>query len=150
MQKTSRAPRLPRTVPQPPVRRKSRIRPASACGNLHSANCPTRSVLDHVGSRWGALILYLLHDKTHRFSELANRIGGVSEKMLAQTLHALEGDGLVLRTVYPSKPPKVEYTLTPLGMDLAEHVRGLALWIEANVGKIVAHRQALADRSTAL
>src|SRR5438046_2525980 len=92
-------------------------------GNLQAADCPSRSVLEHVTSRWGCLALLLLLDGTRRFSELARSIGGVSEKMLAQTLKALEADGLVLRNVYPTTPPKVEYSLTRLGHEVAVHVK---------------------------
>ena len=72
-------------------------------GNLYVADCPSRSVLDHVTSRLGALVLLVLLDGTRRFSELARGIGGVSEKMLAQTLRALEADGLLLRTCPETK-----------------------------------------------
>jgi DNA-binding HxlR family transcriptional regulator len=109
-------------------------------GNLYAANCPTRIVLDHVMSRWGSLVVVLLLEQTYRFSELAYLIGGVSEKMLAQTLRVLEEDGFVLRKVYPTKPPRVEYSLTPFGRELAEHVRALAGFIQANVGKVMTHR----------
>lgn len=109
-------------------------------GNLHEANCPSRTVLDHVTSRWGSLVLLVLLDGTHRFSELARAIGGVSEKMLAQSLQALEGDGLVLRRVYPTVPPKVEYSLTRLGSEAAEHVRSLTNWVEENVSEVLKQR----------
>src|SRR5476649_765631 len=92
-------------------------------GNLYDANCPSRIVLDHVTSRWGSLVLLVLLDGTLRFSELARSIGGVSEKMLAQTLQALEADGLLLRTVYPTIAPKVEYSLTRLGCEAAMHIK---------------------------
>ncbi len=110
-------------------------------GDVCSGDCPTRSVLDHVTSRWSTLILVLLLEKTHRFSELAHRIGGVSERMLAHSLRALEADGLVLRVVYPTKPPKVEYSLTELGRELAAHVRSLTNWVEENVARILDFRQ---------
>ena len=109
-------------------------------GNLYDANCPTRGVLDHVTSRWGSLVLVLLLERTFRFSELARAVGGVSQKMLAQSLQALESDGFVLRTVYPTKPPKVEYSLTPLGPDVALHVQALTSWVEQNVPIILQHR----------
>jgi DNA-binding HxlR family transcriptional regulator len=109
-------------------------------GNVCDANCPSRIVLDHVTSRWGTLILLVLLDGTHRFSELARTIGGVSEKMLAQTLQTLEADGLVLRTVYPTIPPKVEYCLTPLGHQAALHVRTLTNWVEENLPNVLKHR----------
>ncbi|CAN5710471.1 helix-turn-helix domain-containing protein [soil metagenome] len=109
-------------------------------GNLFATNCPTRDVLDDVTSRWGPLVLVLLRESTYRFSELAYLIGGVSEKMLAQTLRALEEDGFVLRTVHATKPPKVEYSLTPFGQELAERMLALTLFIEKNVSQVMAHR----------
>ncbi len=109
-------------------------------GNLYSATCPTRSVLDHVSSRWGPLILIRLLEREHRFSELARQIGGVSEKMLAQSLRSLEEDGFVLRTVYPMVPPQVEYSLTELGRQLAPHVRALTSWVEENVDRVMKER----------
>ncbi len=110
-------------------------------GNLFAADCPTRNILDDVTSRWGSLVLVLLLKvRCYRFSELAYLIGGVSEKMLAQTLRALEEDGFVLRRVHPTKPPKVEYSLTTLGEEVAERMQALTSYIEANVGKVLAHR----------
>ncbi len=111
-------------------------------GNLYVPECPSRGVLDHIATRWSTLILVMLLEKTHRFSELARRIGGVSERMLAHSLHALEADGFVLRVVFPTKPPKVEYSLTPLGRELAEHVQSLTQWVEANVARVLEHRKA--------
>ena len=110
-------------------------------GNLYAADCPSREVLDHIATRWSSLILVILLEKTHRFSELVRRIGGVSERMLAHSLHALETDGLVLRVVFPTKPPKVEYSLTPLGRELAVHVQPLIQWVEANVSRVLEHRR---------
>ncbi len=95
--------------------------------------CPSRTMLNHVTSRWGVLVLIALQEKTYRFSELRRRIGGVSERMLAQTLRVLEDDGFVLRKAYPVVPPHVEYTLTPVGVAVAEKVCALALCIEATV-----------------
>jgi DNA-binding HxlR family transcriptional regulator len=109
-------------------------------GNLYAANCPTRVVLDHVMSRWGSLVVVLLMENTYRFSELAYLIGGVSEKMLAQTLRVLEEDGFVLRKVYPTKPPKVEYSLTPFGQELAGHVYALTGFVQGSLGKVMSHR----------
>ena len=106
-----------------------------------AAACPSREVLKHVTSRWGVLVLVVLLGGVHRFSELHRRIGGVSEKMLAQTLRWLEGDGLVHRQVHPTVPPQVAYSLTPLGQEVAGHVQGLADWIETNLPRILAARQ---------
>ena len=110
-------------------------------GDLYTADCPSREILDHIATRWSSLILVILLEKTYRFSELARHIGGVSERMLAHSLHALETDGFVLRIVFPTKPPKVEYSLTPLGRELAEHVQPLTQWIEANVSRVLEHRR---------
>lgn len=109
-------------------------------GDLLAAECPSRDVLRHVTSRWGVLVLLVLAEGTQRFSGLRRRIGGVSEKMLAQTLQCLEDDGLVDRHEFPVVPPHVEYTLTPLGAEAAERVRGLADWIELNLHRIAAKR----------
>ena len=118
-------------------------------GNLFAADCPTRKVLDDVTSRWGSLVLVLLLDSSYRFSELAYLIGGVSEKMLAQALRALEEDGFVLRTVHATKPPKVEYSLTPLGREIAVRMRELTVFVERNVAKVMAHREKVAQMKAA-
>ncbi len=106
-------------------------------GNLFAAACPSREVLKHVTSRWGVLLLVALMAGTHRFSDLRRKIGGVSEKMLAQTLQWLEADGFVLRVQYPVVPPHVEYSLTPLGEEVALRVRDLADWIEVKLPEIM-------------
>ncbi|WP_312983830.1 helix-turn-helix domain-containing protein [Atlantibacter sp.] len=110
-------------------------------GNLFAEQCPSRDVLKHVTSRWGVLILVALRDGTHRFSDLRRKMGGVSEKMLAQTLQWLEQDGFVNRVAYPVVPPHVEYSLTPLGEDVSEKVAALADWIEMNLPQVMASRQ---------
>ena len=106
-------------------------------GNLFAAACPSREVLKHVTSRWGVLLLVALMAGTHRFSDLRRKIGGVSEKMLAQTLQWLEADGFVLRVQYPVVPPHVEYSLTALGEEVALRVRDLADWIEVKLPEIM-------------
>ena len=113
-------------------------------GELLAAACPSRDVLRHVTSRWGVLVLLVLADGTQRFSGLRRKIGGVSEKMLAQTLQWLEHDGLVVRHEFPVVPPHVEYSLTPMGNEVALHVRGLADWIELNLHRILAVRDVAA------
>jgi len=97
-----------------------------------AAECPSRAVLGHITSRWGTLVLIVLLERTHRFSELRRAIGGVSEKMLAQTLDALAYDGLVLRVAQQVVPPHVEYSLTPLGREAATRLEVLVDWIETN------------------
>lgn len=110
--------------------------------NVLAAECPSRAVLKHMTSQWGVLVMLALQDGTLRFSALRRRVGGVSERMLAQTLQALEGDGLVLRVAHPVVPPHVEYSLTPLGVGAAERVAALTGWIEANLAEIQAARLA--------
>ena len=105
-------------------------------GELLAPDCPSREVLQHVTSRWGVLVFVVLLDGTHRFSELRRKVGGVSEKMLAQTLQWLEADGFVLRKSYPVVPPHVEYSLTPLGTEVARQVESLADWIEENLPRV--------------
>ncbi|MFS2111773.1 winged helix-turn-helix transcriptional regulator [Sphingomonas sp. Sphisp140] len=105
-------------------------------GALLERNCPSREVLKHVTSQWGVLILIVLEGGTHRFSELRRKVDGVSERMLAQTLQWLEGDGLVERIAYPVVPPHVEYSLTPIGREAAGHIRALADWIEVRLPDI--------------
>lgn len=110
-------------------------------GEVLDRNCPSREVLNHVCSRWGVLVLVVLRDGMHRFSELRRKIGGISEKMLSQTLQSLEHDGFLDRKALPVVPPHVEYRLTPLGEDVAAQVDGLASWIEANLPRIMQARQ---------
>lgn len=109
-------------------------------GALLSTDCPSRDVLHHVTSRWGVLVLVVLMTDTHRFSALRRKIGGISERMLARTLQALEGDGFVNRVSHPVVPPHVEYSLTPLGIEVAGKVEALADWIETNFSRIVESR----------
>lgn len=107
-----------------------------ARGDLFAAGCPSRSVLRHVTSQWGVLVLVALLSGTHRFSELRRKVSGVSERMLAQTLQWLESDGLVNRKSFPVVPPHVEYSLTPLGIEAAGHVEALADWVETSLPRI--------------
>ncbi len=111
-------------------------------GDLMAAACPSREVFRHVTSQWGVLVLIVLVGGTHRFGQLRRRIGGISERMLAQTLQWLEGDGLIDRVAYKVVPPHVEYSLTPLGREAAEKVAALADWIERSLPEIAARREA--------
>lgn len=116
-------------------------------GHVFSEKCPSRAVLNHVTSRWGVLILVALLGGTHRFSDLRRKIGGVSEKMLAQSLQYLEADGFVVRKSYPVVPPHVEYSLTLLGTETAKYVEGLADLIETNLQSIIEAQQQYANKS---
>lgn len=111
-------------------------------GEILARDCPSREILNHVCSRWGVLVLVVLLGGMHRFSELRRKIGGVSEKMLSQTLQSLEQDGFVDRKALPVVPPHVEYTLTPMGREVALQVDGLTTWIEQNLARILEARQA--------
>ena len=106
--------------------------------DVMARDCPSRRILQHVTSRWGTLVLVALEPGTQRFSALRRRIGGISERMLAQTLQQLEGDGLIHRQAHDVVPPHVEYSLTPLGRDLAPRVLALAIWIEDNLSRMLA------------
>jgi DNA-binding HxlR family transcriptional regulator len=93
------------------------------------ADCPSRVLLDHVTSKWGVLVLAALADGTLRWGALRREVDGISEKMLAATLRTLEADGLVRRDAHPEIPPRVEYTLTPLGEGLVEAMGPLLEWV---------------------
>lgn len=110
-------------------------------GQVLSNECPSREILEHLTSKWSVLVLRCLSDGVQRFSELRNRIEGISEKMLAQTLRVLEQDGFILRTVYPEVPPKVEYQLTILGAQAAEKLNYLIGWIERSLPDILANKE---------
>jgi len=114
-------------------------------GELLNVNCPSRDLLKRITSRWSVLILLALKDDTLRFSELRRAVGGVSERMLAQSLRYLEEDGFVQRIAYDVVPPHVEYRLTPLGREVGEQVVGLVDWLEENLERILSHR----DKHTA-
>lgn len=120
----------------------------SALKDLSEMECPEREILTHVMSRWGSLALILLLSRTYRFSELRRLIGGVSDKMLAQTLRTLEEDGLVLRHDFQQIPPRVEYSLTPLGREAGMQVESIGKWVTANVQQILDSRQAFRERNT--
>lgn len=104
--------------------------------------CPSRGVLEHVTSRWGVLVLAALVERSYRFSELRREVGGVSEKMLAQTLQTLERDGFVLRDAKPVIPPRVDYSLTELGREAADQVWALERWTERRTADVQAARLA--------
>jgi DNA-binding HxlR family transcriptional regulator len=105
--------------------------------DLFHRDCPGRVVLDHVGSRWGALILTALHAGPLRFSALRTKVEGISEKMLSQTLRVMVRDGLVDRHVAHTAPPQVTYNLTRTGHGVAEHLHQLFAWIQANIDEVL-------------
>ncbi|WP_257210423.1 winged helix-turn-helix transcriptional regulator [Actinomyces ruminis] len=116
--------------------------PPLAAYDVLSPECPSRTVLRHVVDRWTPLIVAVLARGPRRFGELREAIGGVTPKVLAQTLRSMERDGLVLREQTPGVPPRVDYTLTPLGAGLAEPIAALRAWAEGNAEQVLAHREA--------
>ncbi|MFH9137794.1 winged helix-turn-helix transcriptional regulator [Streptomyces sp. NPDC017524] len=108
--------------------------------DVFSRACPSRSTLEHATGRWGSLTLGALYEGSLRFNELRRRVDGVSEKMLAQTLHALERDGLVRREAQPVNPPRVDYELTPFGREVTEKLLGLIRFVEGRMDDVLASR----------
>lgn len=99
---------------------------------LFEQGCGTRVILDHIMSKWGVLVLSSLSEGTRRWGVLRREVDGISEKMLASTLRTLTDDGLVHRESFPTVPPHVEYSLTPLGRDLMERMLPLVEWVADN------------------
>ncbi|WP_041985879.1 MULTISPECIES: winged helix-turn-helix transcriptional regulator [unclassified Streptomyces] len=119
----------------------SEVYPQLARPDVNQPMCESRLILEHVTSRWGVLVLAALLERSYRFSELRRLIGGVSEKMLAQTLQTLERDGFVDRDAKPVIPPRVDYALTELGREAAEQVWALARWTESRVAAVLTARE---------
>ncbi|MFS7192135.1 winged helix-turn-helix transcriptional regulator [Serratia proteamaculans] len=115
--------------------------------DLHNADCQKISqVLARVGEKWSILIIMLLANGPHRFSEIKRAINGISQRMLTLCLKGLERDGLIKRTVIAVMPPHVEYELTPLGHSLTEPVIGLGMWAGKHIADIDAAREAFDAR----
>jgi DNA-binding HxlR family transcriptional regulator len=115
--------------------------------DVMAAACPTRQVIGRVGDKWSLLILSALSTGTKRFSQLHSEVEGISQKMLTQTVRALERDGLVHRHAYPTIPPKVEYRLTPLGQSLEDTVAVVRRWAYTHMDEISASREDYDQRS---
>ncbi|WP_438452968.1 winged helix-turn-helix transcriptional regulator [Streptomyces asiaticus] len=115
--------------------------------DVFAADCPVRPIFGDITSRWATLVITALTARPHRFAQLAARIGGISEKMLSQTLRALTRDGLVERTVTPTVPIQVTYELTALGRDLVPRLMGLVTWVNHHTSTIQA-AQAAYDADT--
>jgi DNA-binding HxlR family transcriptional regulator len=114
--------------------------------DVYEKNCPSRQVLDRIGDTWSVLIVGSLKDGSLRYTELAQRIPGVSPKMLTQTLRGLERDGLVSRTVHAVVPPRVDYALTTLGRSLLGLCEALTDWAETHMGDVFGAREAYDSR----
>lgn len=103
--------------------------------------CPVRNVIARFGNKWGFLVLLVIHEHgTIRFNELGRAIPDLSTRMLSATLRTLEADDLVQRKVYPEIPPKVEYSLTPIGEELVPIIEELTAWANKNLPTIIKHR----------
>jgi DNA-binding HxlR family transcriptional regulator len=110
-------------------------------------HCPVRNVLDRFGDKWSVLIIIILGDYGPlRFNALSHAIGDISQKMLTVTLRTLEADGLVLRTLYPEIPLRVEYELTDLGKSLLPHIEGLGEWAKKHMDVIMKNRKKAAAK----
>jgi DNA-binding HxlR family transcriptional regulator len=108
--------------------------------DVFDAACPTRTVLASIADKWATLVIELLGLGPQRFGALRRSVGGISQKMLTETLRKLERDGLVRRRVYPTRPPRVEYALTPLGRTLLGPIVAIREWAEANIEQVLAAR----------
>ncbi|MFF1400172.1 winged helix-turn-helix transcriptional regulator [Streptomyces sp. NPDC058287] len=118
-------------------------------GDLLDPNCPTRQLLDRIGTKWTSLVVKVLAEEAPdelRFAELRRRIPGISQKMLSVTLQSLVRDGLVARRVEPTVPPAVHYRLTELGLSLERPLSALRVWAETHMPEIDRSNQ-LADES---
>jgi DNA-binding HxlR family transcriptional regulator len=122
---------------------------ATSSWDPYTRGCPSRDLLDRIGDKWSILVLGELGEHgSSRFTQLRKRLAGVSEKMLTQTLRALERDGLVLRTVHPEVPVRVEYELTPLGVTLREPLKALTAWSQRHTADVLAAREQYDSRGT--
>src|SRR5216110_3439775 len=113
----------------------------SSVPSVLDPRCPSRLVLDRIADKWTALVIQILAGGTMRYAALQREIGGISQKMLSQTLRSLERDGLVERTVHPVVPPHVEYRLTPLGETLTEPLAAVREWAEAHIEAVEAAQE---------
>ncbi|MET9076927.1 helix-turn-helix domain-containing protein [Streptomyces sp. NPDC004232] len=112
-------------------------------------DCPTRAVLELIASKWTMLVLVALEDgRPMRFAELRRRLDGVTPKVLTQTLRALEREGLLTRTVFPTVPPRVEYQLTKLGQEAGGLVQSITDWSQANIAAFQMARKTFDERET--
>ena len=113
--------------------------PSGRRGDLFDPACPTRQLLDRIGSKWTSMAIKVLAEASPgevRFAELRRRMPGVSQKMLSTTVRSLVHDGLAMRRVEPTVPPRVHYSLTDLGLSLEEPLAGLRAWAEANMAAV--------------
>jgi DNA-binding HxlR family transcriptional regulator len=115
--------------------------PYDALPSVLNCECPSHRVLELITRKWTALVITVLAGGTHRYNQLQNRIRGVSQKVLTETLRSLERDGLVRRTVHPEIPPRVEYSLTPLGRSLKKILVPVCQWAEEHLHEVEEFRR---------
>ncbi|MDH6165387.1 DNA-binding HxlR family transcriptional regulator [Variovorax boronicumulans] len=120
----------PSTTPVPVARE------AEAPADVWNAGCPSRRVLELVANKWALLVIPLLRGRPRRNNELLRQVGGISQKMLTQTLRDLELNGLVLRDDRQTVPPHVEYRLSALGLSLSKTLLAVDRWAESNHAEI--------------
>ena len=113
--------------------------------DVFNANCESRQVLALIADRWSMLVIYALSGRPRRHGELKRMIGGISQKMLTQTLRSLEYDGLVRRRVYDVVPPRVEYSLMPLGKTLLDPLRAICRWAQNHLPQVRTARGAASE-----
>ncbi|WP_312596552.1 helix-turn-helix domain-containing protein [Brevundimonas sp.] len=116
-------------------------------GDVFAADCPTRQLLDRIADKWSTLVLIVLGQGPIRFNALKQRVDGVSQKMLSQTLKSLERDGLVSRSVVASVPVSVTYAVTPLGMTLMAAMQSMIDWAETRMPDVAAAQEDYDRRS---
>jgi DNA-binding HxlR family transcriptional regulator len=114
---------------------------SSRTHNVMESSCRSREVLDLIADKWTVMIIHALSCETKRFNELQRQVEGISQKVLTQSLRRMERDGLLLRTVYPVVPPKVEYSLTDLGKSLVDILKAVTEWSEGHIEKVDAARE---------
>lgn len=117
--------------------------------NVRNALCPARGVLAKIADKWAVLVLEVLLERTTRFNEIRRRVQGVSQKMLTQTLRDLERSGLVSREIFAEVPPRVEYSLTPLGRSLVAVLETVTDWAEANTRQVMEAQKRFDQRKAA-
>ncbi|MGV9983219.1 winged helix-turn-helix transcriptional regulator [Streptomyces olivaceus] len=120
-------------------------------GDLFDPQCPTRRLLDRIGTKWTSMAVKVLAEASPdevRFAELQRRMAGVSQKMLSVTLQSLTRDGLADRRVEATVPPRVYYSLTPLGLTLDEPLAALREWAEAHMAEVDRARQRSEERAS--
>ena len=110
------------------------------------ADCPARTAMEVIANKWSVVTLYALHDGPKRYGDLVALSGGISRKVLTQTLRRLERNGLVTRTVFAEAPPRVEYSLTELGMSLQDPIASLTAWANEHGNALVTFQEQHSER----